>query len=139
MPAEDHVKNFNMHILSVDYGTKRVGLAWTDTTLGVVLPFGIVKTMPALVKLIRQEKIGKVIVGFPLGLSGKENANTERVKKFVFELQKEVNVPVELFDERFSSQAADALGGSVSRDERSAMVILEGYLEKYVKHRSLSS
>jgi RNase H-fold protein (predicted Holliday junction resolvase) len=39
------------------------------------------------------------------------------------------SIPIEFFDERFTSQQADAMGGSVSRDEKSAMAILEGYLE----------
>ena len=118
-----------MKILGVDYGTKNIGLAWSDTTLGVVLPFGIVKTIPSLIKLIQEEKVGKVVIGFPMGLNSTENVNTERVKEAGFEIQKATGLTVEYFDERFSSQAADAAGGGVSRDERSAMIILEGYLE----------
>ena len=119
-----------MKILAVDYGTKNIGLAWSDITLGVVLPFGIVKTIPSLIKLIQEEKVGKVIIGFPMGLNGKENNNTKRVQEVGFEIQKATGITVEYFDERFSSQAADAMGGGVSRDERSAMIILEGYLER---------
>ncbi len=118
-----------MKILGIDYGTKRIGLAWSDTTLGVVLPFGIVKTIPSLIKLIQEEKVGKVIIGFPMGLNGKENTNTKRVQEAGFEIQKATGITVDYFDERFSSQAADAAGGNVSRDERSAMIILEGYLD----------
>ena len=118
-----------MKILGVDYGTKNIGLAWSDTTLGVVLPFGIVKTVPALIKLITDEKVTAVVMGFPLGLSGGENANTKRIQAAGFEIQKATGLTVDYFDERFSSQAADAAGGGVSRDERSAMIILEGYLE----------
>ena len=126
----------SMHILAIDFGTKRVGLAWADTTLGVVLPYGVIEKEGIKLKikdvseLIRKEKITKVVVGFPVGLDGKENKNTERVKKFVFELQKFVDAEIEYFDERFTSQAADAVGEGVSRDERAAMVILEGYLER---------
>ncbi len=125
-----------MFVLGIDYGTKRIGLAWSDTTLGVVLPYGLIeaKTDSARIKnladLINKEKIDKAVVGFPAGLNGQETKNTERVKEFVFELQKHTAVPIEFFDERFSSQAADALGAGVSRDEKSAMIILEGYLQK---------
>ncbi len=128
-----------MHILAIDYGTKRLGLAWADTTLSVVLPYGLIEKeslaakIADLSKLINEEKIDQIIVGFPLTLKGAEGSNTERVKKFVFELQKSITAPVEYFDERFSSQAADAVGGGVSRDERSAMVILEGYLKRNKK------
>lgn len=118
-----------MKLLGVDFGTKRIGLAWSDTTLGVVLPFGVADNVPALAKLIGEEKIDTVVVGFPAGLRGEENKNTERVKKFTFELQKVISVPTVFFDERFSSQAADKAGGDVSRDERAAMIILEGYIQ----------
>lgn len=130
-----------MNILAIDYGTKRLGLAWSDTTLGVVLPFGVVEQpslaakIKELKKILESEKIQKIVVGFPLSLKGGENANTARVQKFVFELQKITTAPVEYFDERFSSFGADAAGGGVSRDEKAAMFILEGYLGKNKKSR----
>ena len=118
-----------MKILGVDFGSKRIGLAWSDTTLGVVLPFGVAKTIPELIQLAEEEKVDKIVIGFPVGLNGTENKNTERVKKVAFEIQKATGLTVEFFDERFTSQAADAAGAGVSRDEKSAMIILEGYLE----------
>ena len=132
-------KHLFMHILAIDFGTKRIGLAWADTTLGVVLPYGVVegKSVAEKVKelsdVIHKDKIDTVVVGFPMNLKGKESKNTERVQKFVFELQKHISAPVEFFDERFSSQAADALGPGVTRDEKSAMIILQGYLERKKK------
>ncbi len=134
-------KNKSVNILAIDYGTKRLGLAWSDTTLGVVLPYGIVEgdTLPrkvtALANLLKKEHIDQIVIGFPLGTNGEENTNTERVKKFVFELQKSITLPVEYHDERFSSYGADAMGEGVSRDERSAMFILEGYLQKKKQRR----
>lgn len=125
-----------MNILAIDYGTKRFGLAWSDTTLGVVLPYGLIEgnTVPnritALINLLKKERIDKIVVGYPLGTDSKENKNTERVQKFVFELQKQTTLPIEFHDERFSSYGADAMGEGVSRDERSAMFILEGYIQK---------
>lgn len=125
-----------MNILALDYGSKRIGLAWSDTTLGVILPFGVVEKpnvkakVKELIELIEKERIDRIIVGYPLSLNGKENANTERIKKFVFELQKSTKIDVEYYDERFSSYGADAVGEGVSRDERSAMIILESYLQR---------
>ena len=125
-----------MNILAIDFGTKNIGLAWCDTGVGVVLPYGRIKNEELrmknkeLVNLIEKEKINKIVVGLPVGLDGKENANTARVKKFVEEFKAQIDVPVEFFDERFSSQQADRMGDGVSRDEKSAMVVLEDYLEK---------
>lgn len=128
-----------MNILAIDYGSKRVGLAWADTSLGVILPFGLIEKsslkekVKELTEILSKEKIHQIVVGFPIGLNGKENANTERVKKFVFELQKHTDAPVEYYDERYSSYAADAAGAGVSRDERAAMIILEGFLQRKKK------
>jgi putative Holliday junction resolvase len=125
-----------MNILALDYGEKRIGLAWSDTGIRVVLPFGVVKNQEASImykelgKMVASEKIDLVVVGLPLSLDGSENKNTERIRKFVEDLKMEIDVPVEFFDERFSSQQADAMGAGVSRDEKSAMVILESFLEQ---------
>lgn len=127
-----------MNILAVDYGTKNIGLAWADTSIGAVLPFGMIgergeKSGKELARLISAENINLVIIGFPIGTDGKENANTGRVKKFTEELKKIIVVPIEFVDERFSSLAADRMAGGVSRDEKSAMILLQDYLEKNKK------
>jgi putative Holliday junction resolvase len=118
-----------MNILAIDFGTKNIGLAWSDTAIGVVLPFGVVHSLTELVKLINEERLDKIVVGLPVGVGGSGEKNTERVKKFVSDLQKNVSVPLDFYDERFSSQQADRMGGEASRDEKSAMVILESYLQ----------
>lgn len=122
-----------MKILGIDYGTKRIGLAWSDTTLGMVLPYGTVKNLEELAKLVNQEKPELVVIGWPVAANGTENKNTERVKTFGYELGQLVDAEITFSDERFSSQAADAAGGGVSRDEKSAMIILDGYLKRNKK------
>lgn len=123
-----------MNILAVDYGTKNIGLAWRQKELGVVLPFGQLKDYKIerlkdyLTKLIKREKIDKIVVGLPVGLDGKENKNTKKVREFVGELKNEIDIPVDFVDERFTSAQADSMGGTVSRDEKSAMLILETYV-----------
>jgi len=118
-----------MNILAVDYGTKNIGLAWCNEALGVVLPFGLVKEKD-LLSLINKEGIDKVVIGLPLGVGGSGEKNIDRVKKFTDNLQKQISIPIEFFDERFSSQEADRMEGGVSRDEKSAMIILQSYLAK---------
>jgi len=125
-----------MNILGIDFGTKNIGLAWVNTDLGVVLPFGIIKNHKSeiingeLEKLIKEENVNKIVVGLPTGLDGKENENTKRIRNFSDELKKLIKIPIEFADERFSSYAADRMGsGGASRDEKAAMVILQTYLE----------
>lgn len=122
-----------MNILAIDYGTKNIGLAWCDTGIGAVLPFGVVKNIDEVAKTVSEEKIDHIIIGLPIGIDGKENTNTARIKKFGDGLKQRVSVPVEYYDERFSSQAADRMEGGVSRDEKSAMIILEDWLNSVKK------
>jgi len=123
-----------MNILGIDFGQKRIGLAWVQSGLDVILPFGIVAHdtwQTELPTLIADEGIQKVVIGNPLGMDGGENMNTKRVHEFVEALGIMVQVPVVLYDERFSSKQADAMGGTASRDEKSAMVILQSYLDSH--------
>lgn len=119
-----------MKLLSIDYGTKYIGLASYNPKVKVVLPFGRASSLEDVARLIERENIDKVIVGWPLDLSGKNNRNTARVNEFITALKKQIDVEVELVDERFSSQQADRARGGVSRDEKAAMVILQTYLDK---------
>jgi putative Holliday junction resolvase len=118
-----------MNILAIDVGEKRIGLAWVNTTIGVVLPFGVVKTVEELVKLINGESMDVIVVGVPLSMTGGETEHTIKIRSFAKNLSEKIGMSVEFFDERFSSKQADAMGGSVTRDEKSAMIILQSYIE----------
>ena len=127
-----------MNILGIDYGAKRIGLAWVDTALGVVLPFGVIGNQKSeirnqkLIDLILKQKIESIVIGLPLGLDGKENENTKRVRAFAAELKSHIDdkIEIEFMDERFTTHEAARAGGGVSVDERAAMLILETYVEK---------
>ena len=119
-----------MNILAIDFGTKYIGLAKWHSEVDVVVPFGVVNSLEKLVKLLKQNNFDKIVIGLPLGLDSKENINTTRVRKFVEDLKQFTEAPVELVDERFTSQQADRLEDGVSRDEKSAMIILRSYLDK---------
>ena len=119
-----------MNILGVDFGQKRIGLAWVQEGLDVILPFGVVKDRKELVQLIKAERIGKVVIGLPFGMDGEENVNTNRIRAFAEELKKEIELPLEFIDERFTTHEANRMGGIATADEKAAMIILESYLEK---------
>ncbi len=127
-----------MNILGIDFGTKRIGLAWLQAGLDVILPFGVienkgeVKVLAEIKKIVSAEGINEVVIGLPIFVDGKDNEWTEVVKKFSEKLKQEIKLPVHLVDERFSSRAADRLGADgASRDEKAAMLLLESY----VSHR----
>ena len=125
-----------MNILAIDYGKKKIGLAYTQTDLDLILPMGQIGGSDGRVKreriveVIKSKNIGKLVVGLPLGLNGEENDNTKTAREFVEKLQKVIEINVEWVDERFTSRQADRMGGNVSRDEKAAMIILQSYLNK---------
>lgn len=127
-----------MNLLGIDYGKKHIGLAWVDTEVGVVMPFGTIQQSDfrlqtsAVVDVVEREKIDQVIVGLPIGLDGKENKNTQKVREFCDTLKSEVHVPIATIDERFTSAEAARLEGDASIDEKAAMIILESYLNKWL-------
>jgi putative Holliday junction resolvase len=92
-----------MNILALDFGTKNIGLAWADTGIGTALPFGVINNTDSekrnreLDKLVEREKIDKIVIGLPLGMDGKENENTERVRKFAKDLESFLPVSIDFF------------------------------------------
>jgi len=123
-----------MNILALDYGTKRIGLAWMQTGLNVVLPYGLIEegdrqlNLDALLKLIEEESIDMLVIGLPFGEDGEENANTERIRNFADQITARIDVKIAFIGEEFTTKEAEAMGGEVSLDEKSAMLILEAYI-----------
>ncbi len=123
-------------LLGLDYGEKNIGLAVADENSKMALPYKVLINkgedfvLQELKKIIIEEKISKIIIGLPLSLSGKDNKKTAETREFSVFLAKNLDVPVEMRDERLSSRLADTLaqGAKGSRDIGAAMVILEDYL-----------
>ena len=70
----------------------------------------------------------RVVVGLPLGLSGRDTDQTREARAFAEVLRERLSVPVELYDERFTTKLAQRAGGSASEDSRAAAVLLEDWL-----------
>ena len=69
-----------------------------------------------------------MIVGLPLSLSGGDSAQTTETRAFADKLVRAISVPVELYDERFTTSLAQQAGGSASLDSRAAAVLLDEWL-----------
>lgn len=125
-----------MNILGIDWGKKRVGLAWVQSGLDVVLPFGVIEThrvdpLAEIIAIIKEEKINVVVFGLPKTLAGAEQANAVTVREVGEKVVKATGVKVEFLDERFSSRAADRFGADgASRDEKAAMILVQAYLDQ---------
>ena len=78
--------------------------------------------------LVADLEAERVVVGLPLSLSGTDSAQTAETREFAVRLQEHLNVPVELYDERFTTRIAQRTGGASAEDSRAAAHLLEDWL-----------
>jgi putative holliday junction resolvase len=123
-----------MRVLALDYGSARCGAAVSDpsgtiaTPLEPVLRPGTRKGFQRVLALVRETEAERIVVGLPLSLSGADSAQTTETRAFAERLEASLRVPVELYDERFTTRMAAAAGGSGSLDSRAAAVLLDEWL-----------
>ena len=89
---------------------------------------GTRKGIARLRTLVAELGVGRVIVGLPLSLSGSDSSQTTEARAFAAQLEQAVPVPVELYDERFTTKLAERSGGEASEDSRAAAHLLESWL-----------
>ena len=105
-----------MRLLALDYGAARTGVAISDETATIARPFGVVEragTAPglsALGEIVSSEGVSEVVVGLPVSLDGAEHAQAREVRSFVARLRRVIDVPVVLYDERFTTAIAQQRG-----------------------------
>lgn len=130
-------------VLAVDYGEKRIGLAVSDSLMIAANPVGYIKhttlarDLIELDALIKERSVDRVVVGLPINMDGSEGPMAEAARKFGDEVRT-LGIEVEMWDERMSSRAADAvlIGADLSRKKRkgkrdqvAATWFLQGYLD----------
>jgi putative Holliday junction resolvase len=123
-----------MRVLALDYGSARCGCAVSDPTGVLATPIEPVllprsrRGLGRLRALVAELDVGRVVVGLPLSLSGTDTAQTAETREFAAALERQLPVPVELYDERFTTRLAERTGGQASEDSRAAAHLLEGWL-----------
>jgi putative Holliday junction resolvase len=123
-------------IVAVDYGSARTGVAVSDPTGTLAKPIGVIEGaatedgLERLVELIASEGAERVVVGMPLTLRGEVGEQARETERFVDQLRQAVDVPVEGFDERFTTDLAEQDPGSrnLPPDARAAAHLLTSYL-----------
>jgi putative Holliday junction resolvase len=134
-----------MRVLALDYGSARCGCALSDPTGTLATPIDPVERpatrrgLGRLAALVRERDVERVVVGLPLSLSGADSAQTEETRAFAAELARRIDVPVDLYDERFTTRIAQraAAGPSgagaavASEDSRAAAILLEDWLARH--------
>ena len=130
--------------MALDVGDKRIGIAVSDETNIISTAVDVIerKTLKQDIERIKdftkEYKIGKIVVGLPLTMKGRESIQTEKVNKFIDRLREMINIPVISFDERLSTVQGERLliKADISRRKRkklidkvAAQIILQTYLD----------
>ena len=119
-------------MLALDYGAARTGVAVSDATGTIARPLCVVERaaseagLARLRELVRDEQAERVVVGLPLTLRGTHGEQAVETERFVEGLRATIEVPVETFDERFTTTLA---GPGAGEDARAAAHLLSSYLE----------
>ena len=115
-----------MNILGIDYGHKRVGLAYGDSQLkvSVPIPAAVESTFEArlehIAREIKQRRIEKIVIGYPYNIDGSVGGKAREVDEYIKVLEEKFGLPVVRFDERLSSfQAECDYYASSSRSKKS--------------------
>ena len=133
-----------MRILAVDHGEKRIGLAVSDPTGTFASPLTVINHVSRLMdaaqvaNIASENEVGLIVIGQSFDEEGEPNLAGRRAAKFADALKEQTQIPVELFDESFSTQDARAtvIEMGVSRKKRkghhdslAAVMILRSYIE----------
>ena len=133
-----------MRILAVDHGEKRIGLAISDPTGTIANPLTVIqhvsRTIDAaqVATIATEQDAGLIVVGQSFDEDGQPNLAGRRAARFAEALQNQTDIPIQMWDESFSTQKARAarIRMGVSRKQRSghldqlaATVILQSYLD----------
>lgn len=131
-------------ILAIDYGHVRLGLAISDPDQTLASPFenytrrSPEKDAAYLRQVVKEERVVLVVVGLPVHLSGRESQKSFESREFAEWVQKLTDVPVVLFDERFTTHEAEQhlMAAGLTKQKRkarldmlAAQALLKGYLD----------
>ena len=129
-------------ILGIDPGTRRIGLAIADLETRFARPLEVVpaasEAIERILELAEERSVVKIVVGRPVGLSGRDGPAVETQQSFVTELRAATAIPVEEYDERLTTVMAEsalrAAGANAKsrkeiRDAVAAQVMLQGFLD----------
>ncbi len=128
-----------MRVLGLDHGSARCGCAISDPTGTLATPIEPVLRpetkagIKQLRELVELREVDRVIVGLPLSLSGADSDQTREARAFADKLRSALGakVPVELFDERFTTTIAASSEGRESEDSRAAAVLLDDWMARH--------
>ncbi len=123
-----------MRALALDYGSARCGVAVSDpsgtlaTPLEPILRPGTKVGLRQIAALAHELGAERIVVGLPVSLRGGDSPQTRETRQFADRLGAVTRVPIELYDERFTTSLAQQAGGEAALDSRAAAVLLDEWL-----------
>ena len=121
-------------VLALDHGSARCGCAVSDPSGTLATPLAAVPRpdseagLGRLAALVSEYEVGRIVVGLPLTLAGERGEQARETERFIDALRAAVDVPVEPFDERFTTDLAEQTAASAAPDARAAAHLLSSYL-----------
>jgi putative Holliday junction resolvase len=128
-------------VLALDYGVARCGVALSDPSGTLATPLPVVerpatrKGLARLAELVADREVDRVVVGLPLTRAGAEGGQAAETREFAERLERRIDRPVELYDERLTTRQAERSGGSADEDSRAAAHLLEAFLQAHPTNR----
>jgi putative holliday junction resolvase len=132
-----------LRIMGLDFGSKTIGVAVSDALFWTAQGVKTIKRSNAeieeLRKLIQEYEVSEIVIGYPKNMNGTLGPRCALTDEFAERLRAEFGLPIELWDERLSTVAAQRtlLEADVSRgkrkqviDKMAAVFILQGYLDR---------
>lgn len=125
-----------MRVLALDYGAARTGVAVSDTTGTLARPLTVVERagtaagLDRIAGLVAEHGAERVVVGLPLTLRGERGVQAAETEQFVAVLGARLPVPVEIYDERFTTALAQGTPSTAPEDALAAAHLLQGWLDR---------
>jgi putative holliday junction resolvase len=133
-----------MRVMALDLGDKTIGVAVSDALLltaqarSTIRRKNLQQDIEVLRRLVEENEVHQIVLGQPLHMDGKESRQSQKVRLFAGQLEKQLNIPIVFWDERLTSFAAEqhleemGLNWRKRRehvDKIAAMIILQNYLD----------
>lgn len=139
-----------MRYLGLDLGTKTLGLALTDKTNTISSPYKTIKftsyttLIEELKQIIEEKEVGKLILGLPKNMNNSSGFAANRSLQFKEELEKAIDLPIVLVDERLSTTEAENILISTDMSRMKRKEVIDSYaaaiiLDTYLKERRAQS
>lgn len=137
-----------MRIMGLDFGSKTVGVAISDSLLITAQGVEIIRrkeenklrqTLARIEQLIVENEVEEIVLGLPKNMNATEGARVELTMEFKEKLERRTGLPVVMWDERLTTVAADKamMEAGIRRENRkdyvdmiAATLILQGYLDR---------